>query len=205
MYNSFLIVGATGGTGKELISQLIALNKKVSIIVRNKTKAKTIFKEDYEKISNIIEIELGSGEAIQNEEIHKAIRETDCLISAIGTTFGQNSKRSDYDSIKELIEICEIENVKKFIFVTSLYITRPYSFVALMLNNIIPFVLGWKALAENKLRMSKLNYLIVRPGQLTNKIIDESNFKSFYIIIKNKNLLGFFKEMKLMEKYLEIT
>lgn len=174
MYTNFLIVGATGNSGKELIRELLSLNKKVSIVVRNKTKAKTVLKEEYEKISNVIEVELGVGEAIQNQELAKAIRETDCLISALGTTFGQNSKTCDYDSIKELIEVSERENLKKFVFITSLYITRPLSFVAFMLNNLIPFVLGWKSLAENKLRMSKLNYMIVRPGQLTDKIDSES-------------------------------
>jgi putative NADH-flavin reductase len=174
MYNSFLVVGATGGSGKEIINQLLSLNKKVTIIVRNKTKAKTFLKQDYEKISNIIEVELGNGEAILNQELAKAIRETDCLISALGTTFGQNPKNCDYDSIKELIEISERENLKKFVFITSLYITRPLSFVAYLLNNVIPFVLGWKSLAENKLRKSKLDYMIVRPGELTNKIDNES-------------------------------
>ena len=33
---------------------------------------------------------------------------------------GQNPKISDYDSIKELIEIGEQEKLKKFVFVTSL-------------------------------------------------------------------------------------
>jgi len=175
MYKNFLVIGATGGSGKQIINELINSNKTVSIIVRNKTKAKSYLKDEYEKISNVIEVELGKGEALKNEELAKVLKETDCLISALGTKFGQNPKICDYESIKELIELSERENLKKFVFVTSLYITRPWTFVAFMLNNIIPFVLGWKALAENKLRMSKLNYMIVRPGQLVDKIDDESN------------------------------
>jgi len=31
MYNSFLVVGATGGSGKEIINQLLSLNKKVKL------------------------------------------------------------------------------------------------------------------------------------------------------------------------------
>jgi len=186
MYRNFLIAGATGGSGREIIKELISSNKNVSIIVRNKTKAKSFLKEDYEKITNVIEVELGIGEAIKNEELAKAIRETDCLISALGTTLGQNPKICDYESIKELIEISEKENLKKFVFITSLYITRPLSFVAFMLNNVIPFVLGWKSLAENKLRLSKLNYMIVRPGQLVDKVDFESKFnKDIYQMINN--------------------
>ncbi len=174
MYKKFLVVGATGGTGARLVNELLKAGKEVSIIARNQTKAKTVLKEDYEKLSNVIEVELGNGSALKNQELRKIISQTDCLISALGSTIGQNPKINDYNSIKELIEICENENVKKFVFITSLYITRPFTFVAFMLNNIIPYVLGWKALAENKLRLSKLNYMIVRPGQL----IDEVNAES---------------------------
>ncbi len=182
MYKNFLVVGATGGSGKQIINELINSNKNVSIIVRDKTKAKTYLKGEYDKISNVIEAELGKGEALKNEELAKIFKETDCLISTLGTPFGQNPQICDYESIKELIEISERENLKKFVFVTSLFITRPYSFVAFMLNNIIPFVLGWKSLAENKLRLSKLNYMIVRPGQLIDKVDDQSKLKLIYYI-----------------------
>ena len=174
MFTKFLVIGATGGTGIELVKFLIKSGKEVTILVKDTTKSKKVFKEEYEKISKVIEIELGLGKAINNEELKKSVRECDCLISTLGTSMGQNPKISDYDSIKELIEIGEQEKLKKFVFVTSLNITRPLTFVAWMLNNIIPFVLGWKALAENKLRLSKLNYMIVRPGQLVDKINSES-------------------------------
>lgn len=179
MYNNFLVVGATGATGVEIVRELLKNGKKVTILVRNKTKAKTVFKEVIEKISNVVEGELGLGESLKNNDLVKVFRETDCVISALGSTYGENPKINDYDSIKELIELSEQAEVKKFIFVTSLYITRPYTFVAYILNNIIPFVLGWKCLAENKLRLSKLNYMIIRPGQLLNKVDEESNYNLY--------------------------
>ena len=34
--------------------------------------------------------------------------------------------------------------------------------------------MGWKALAENRIRQSDLNYLIVRPGRLTNEKVEKT-------------------------------
>lgn len=177
MYSEYLIVGATGGTGTHIVNDLINQGKNVTLIVRDKTKAKEIFKENYEKIKEVLEAQLGIGYVLKNEQIKSAFQKCDCIISTIGSNTHSNPKINEYNSIKELIQLAEGENskIKKFVFVTSLYITRPYTFVAYLLNNIIPFVLGWKSLAENKLRLSKLNYMIVRPGGLTNEVKNESN------------------------------
>jgi hypothetical protein len=45
-------------------------------------------------------------------------------------------------------------------------VTKPYNFVSIILNFIVDNVLGWKLKAENYLRKSGLNYLILRPGAL---------------------------------------
>lgn len=176
-YNKYLIAGATGGTGRELVKQLISLNKQVAIIVRNKTKAREVFKDIYKKISDVIECNLGESQFkpyIKEEEnkVINALEGCDVLVSAIGSVRGQDPQISDYMTTTEMIRLCERTKDKfkgkPFVLVSSLYVERPYSFVAYFLNTLVPYVLGWKILAENKLRQSDLNYLIVRPGRLTN-------------------------------------
>ena len=174
-YSKYLIAGATGRTGIELVNRLIKQDKKVHIIVRNKTNAKQIFKESYEKIDKIIEVDLGKDvankEYLNNQDLKDSIEWCDVLVSAIGSSLGGDPQQSDYTSTVDLITLCEnSENKfigKIFVLVSSLFVTRPFSFPAIMLNYLIPYVLGWKALAENRIRHSDLNYLIVRPGQLT--------------------------------------
>ena len=51
--------------------------------------------------------------------------------------------------------------------VTSGLITRPTHPIAIFINTIAKNALGWKALSENYLRESGLNYIIVRPGGLS--------------------------------------
>jgi len=50
-----------------------------------------------------------------------------------------------------------------------MYITRPNSFVAFILNTIMGNALGYKMEAENAIRKSGLEYTIIRPGGLKGK------------------------------------
>jgi nucleoside-diphosphate-sugar epimerase len=176
--NKFLIVGATGGSGIELINLLISKGKSVAIVVRDKTKAKTIFKENYEKIHRVIECELGLSqlkceiEPVYNEDLLEGLNWCDVLISSLGTPYGQSPQQCYYMAVSDLLKHCQkAENKfsdKQIVYISTMYITRPNSFVAFILNSMISNVMGWKALAENRIRQSGLNYLIVRPGRLMN-------------------------------------
>jgi len=177
--SKYLIIGATGGTGKELVDKLVSEGKKVAILVRNKTKAKSVLKDKYEKIDNVIEYELGLSavrgevERKYNSELLNAIEWCDVLISTVGNVRGSDPQTSDYFATVELLDHCQKSESKfknkLFVLVTTLFITRPYHFISFILNWIMPYVLGWKALAENRVRQSGLNYLIVRPGGLTSR------------------------------------
>lgn len=177
-YNKFFIVGATGGCGVKLVNLLLAKGKKVSILVRNSTKAKTVFKENYEKLENVVEWELGKSqlrgdqEIKLNKDLMEAIEWCDVIVSALGPAIGADPQQVDYVSTVELINHCRNSknsfNGKVFVYISATHITRPYSPPVAILNYVFPYVYGWKALAENRLRQSGLNYLIVRPSRLTN-------------------------------------
>ena len=176
--NKFLVLGSTGGSGIELVNLLISKGKSVSIVVRNKTKAKTIFKENYEKIYQVIEYELGLSQIncevdpVYNQQFLEALNWCDVLISSLGTPYGQSPQQCDYMAVSDLLKHCKkADNQfmdKQIVYISTMYITRPYSFVAFFLNSLMSNVMGWKALAENLIRQSGINYLIVRPGGLTN-------------------------------------
>jgi putative NADH-flavin reductase len=183
----FLVVGATGGSGKMIVEALLAKNKKVAILVRNKTSAKTIFKEIYDRIDNVVEIELGTSQINckikpeYNDDLTQAVNWCDVIISALGVRYSGDPQKCDYFSIVELLDHCKqskdsFKN-KLFVYISTMYITRPYSFVAFFLNSLLYSVMGWKALAENRIRDSGLDYLIVRPGRLT----DSHEIKTVHI------------------------
>ena len=70
--------------------------------------------------------------------------------------------------------------------ISSLFITRPYNYVAFIINSILPYCYGWKALAENELRRSKLDYLIVRPGRLMDTSSSKDKSKVFEPVLFNQ-------------------
>ena len=175
--SNYLVVGATGGSGKAIVDSLLAKGKKVAILVRNKTTAKTFFKENYEKIDHVVEFELGLSQVMcqiepeYNQDLLKALDWCDVVVSSLGVRMRGDPQKSDYVAIVELLNHClqskDRFEKKLFVYISTMYITRPYSFVAFLLNSLMSTVMGWKALAENRIRDSGLNYLIVRPGRLT--------------------------------------
>ena len=72
----------------------------------------------------------------------------------------------DFELIKYLVDACTESGCRRFILVTSMYVTRPKSTAAYFLNNMVGNVLGCKLAGENYLRESGINYTIIRPGQL---------------------------------------
>ena len=59
-----------------------------------------------------------------------------------------------------------VPTVEKFIYISTIAITRPWSFISLLLNIYIKDVMSWKLETENYLRSSGLNHVIIRPGGL---------------------------------------
>lgn len=168
-YDKFLIIGATGRTGELVVKQLLEANKEVAICVRSKTKARGIFKNKIEDIKTVVEHELGYFK--ESKDLEAQVEWCDVLIDASAAPIGGNPQIADYDKTVELLAICKKFNLKKFVLISTARITKPYGYPALFLNFLISYVMGWKALAENKLRQSGLDYIIVRPGRLT----DEKN------------------------------
>jgi NAD(P)-dependent dehydrogenase (short-subunit alcohol dehydrogenase family) len=174
MYTKYLVIGATGGSGKELVHELLKQGHEVRIIVRSRARTVKALGDITDKLQ-IIECELGDDKANTNDGVREAVRWCDVLVSCLGSTVNSTHvQQSNYTAVVELIKLCEeikVDDLEdfKFVLMTSMFITRPYSIRAIVLNIVKPYVFGWKALAENKLRQSKLKYIIIRPGSLNNK------------------------------------
>jgi len=145
----FLVIGATGNSGIAIVNNLLTnAENKVQVVVRNTTKAKDTFKQSYEKIEKVIEFEFGKTE--DDTELLGCVQNCDYIISALGPRFNDNPLVSDYISTKKMIELSEKSpNLKKFIYISSMLVTRPYHPISFLLNTMVPYCLGYKALSEN--------------------------------------------------------
>ena len=156
-----LVAGATGGTGKLVVEQLIEQGYAVRAMSRTEAKGKKVLGED---------VNLVIADVTKPETLADAVAGVDFVISTIGTPIGaegpNNPENVDYKGVVALIDAAKTAGNKKFILVTSggtTWWTHP-------LNWFGDGVLTWKHKSELYLRDSGLNHVILRPaGGLTDE------------------------------------
>ena len=135
----------------------------VTAFVRNPEKVKT----SHERLS------IARGDVLDPESVESAVRGKDAVLSALGHKrwFIKTSILSD--GTKNVIAAMEKHGVKRFVCVTSLGIGDSRGRLGLFYTLfIIPFITWFyfrdKEKQERIIRESSLDWVIVRPGQLTN-------------------------------------
>ena len=177
-----IVFGGTGGVGYFITKYLLERNFKVRLVVRNIEKTKKVFKEDYEKFEKVFVIDylqetenyIKNGPKGIFKEVFQINKEDkiEFVFQATGNRkfFNERmTKKIDYILNKILIDKSKELNVNKFIFISAACITKRLHIVSILLNFFLGTVMGWKLMAENYLRESGLNYVIIRPGQLVDR------------------------------------
>lgn len=152
------VAGATGQTGIRIVTELVNRNITVSALVRDINKAKEILPN---------QVELVVGDVLNPSSYSQALANCNIVICATGATPSLDPTafyKVDYEGSKKLIDSAKENNIDKFIFVTSLCVSRLFHPL-----NLFGLVLFWKKQAENYLINSDLNYTIVRPAGLKNE------------------------------------
>ncbi len=184
MDKNYLVVGATGKTGRLIVQKLIDRGDKPRILVRNQTLAETLF-------GNLVDIY--RGDVRQLESLLPAMESVDTVISAIGarTPVGKNCpKRVDFQGVANLVQAARASDVNRFVLISSISVTQPNHPM-----NYFGKILDWKLEGENALRKSGLGYAIIRPGGL----INTSNEQNILIFDQGDKILGTISRMNLAE------
>jgi uncharacterized protein YbjT (DUF2867 family) len=153
-----LVAGATGGTGSEIVKQLLASGYRVRAFVRNEEKARASLGDD---------IEYAVGDVRERATIDAALDGVNGLISAIGAGRGDPDNGPefvDYGGVKNMAEAAAAAELRQFVLVSSMGVTHEDHVLNKMFNNI----LKWKFKGEEALRNSGVPYTIIRPGGLVN-------------------------------------
>jgi uncharacterized protein YbjT (DUF2867 family) len=154
-----LVVGATGGTGQQIVLQLQEQGYGVRALVRDATSAT-------EKLGP--DVELVVADVRDPESLVPAFDGITRVISSIGSSEkeGPNSPEFvDYGGTKNLIAAAVNARAEQFVFVSSMGVTHEDH----VLNRIFGNVLIWKMKAEDYLRASGIAYTVIRPGGLHDK------------------------------------
>ncbi|WP_101759031.1 SDR family oxidoreductase [Oceanicoccus sp. KOV_DT_Chl] len=157
--STVLVAGATGGTGRLVVTELLAADYHVVAMARNGDKAKQLFSDYLDK-----GVTIAVADVTEPETLPAIFAQVDYVISTLGTAIGSegdnNPETVDYQGTVELIEQAKYHSIKKFILITSGGTTwwlHP-------LNWFGDDVLKWKHKSELYLRDSGINHVIIRPA-----------------------------------------
>ena len=161
-----LILGATGGTGLQLLAQALAQSHTVTAFVRNPAALAVHYPKPLPNLRII------TGDILKRDTIDAAISGQDAVISALGIkVLGVNTIMSD--GTRNVVNSMQQCGVKRLIVETSIGVGDSKSQMTFLFGKIIlPFVLknmfADKEVQEQVIMQSGLDWTIVRPGMLTN-------------------------------------
>lgn len=147
-----LVAGANGTTGRIIIDLLKKSKDYSPIAMVRKQNQKDHFEK--EMVSTVL--------ADLEEDLSHAMKNVDKVIFAAGSK-GKNVIGIDQEGAKRLIDAAKGAGVKKFVMLSSMGADDP------SISDNLEDYLKAKQNADNHLKVSGLNYSIVRPGSLTDK------------------------------------
>ena len=159
---NLLIVGATGGTGRQLVGQALERGHRVTALVRKEPSGKP-----RPRLIAVL------GNVLDPSSLDRAARGQDAVLSALGHKQWFRPTRILSEGTRNLIEAMRRHGVRRFVCETALGISDAWWQMGLYYTLFVrPFILPlyfWdKTRQEAIIRASDLDWTIVRPGALTN-------------------------------------
>lgn len=161
---NLLIIGATGGTGKELVKQALEKDYKVTAFVRNPAKLKIENKN----------LKITTGDILDKESLEKAVQGQDVILCALGHKKWFRPTSILSEGTRNIITAMRKNNVRRFICETSLGVGDSFGRMGLYYTLFtIPIILQFyfwdKCRQEKIIRASSLDWTIIQPGALNNR------------------------------------
>ena len=196
---NILLLGATGFSGKEVLSELLSKNHKLTIITRNKSSVDS-------KDENLTILE---GNVLDENLISKAVQNQDAVINCIGIGGKGNAKPNSLvsDATRILVNSMERYNVKRLICMSNVGAGDSMQFQPWIFSKVVlPYFMKWlKVIIDDKNIMepivmnSKLDWTILRFPNIVDKppkgkITTSFDGKGLKMSITNKDLAQFMVE-----------
>jgi putative NADH-flavin reductase len=155
------IFGATGRTGQQLVVQSVELGHSVTVFVRNPAKLSA-----YRSRLTVIQ-----GDVLDSKKVDDAVKEQDAVLSALGSpTLKKNNVLST--GTKNILESMMAHGVHRLVCESSLGVgdsrEQPgFLFRWFFLPLVLKHAFADKEVQERYIRESAVDWIIVRPGYLT--------------------------------------
>lgn len=158
-----LIVGATGGTGRQLVVQALEQGYAVTALVRDPSRLHV----DHPRLTVV------QGDVLDAGSVEAAMRDQEAVVSALGHKQFFRPTRILSEGTRNILKAMETHGVPRFVCETSLGIGDSAGRMGLyytlfVIPVILPFYYWDKTRQERAITGSKVEWVIVRPGMLTN-------------------------------------
>jgi putative NADH-flavin reductase len=156
-----LIVGATGGTGRQLVAQAIERGHDVTALVRNPAALDIVHPR----------LRILRGDVLDPASLNEAAKGQDAVVCALGHRHYFPPNRILSEGTRNVINAAQSQGVSRLVVETALGLGDSagrlglfYTFFVIPV--IIPFYFWDKTRQERLVAQSRLNWIIVRPGAL---------------------------------------
>jgi putative NADH-flavin reductase len=158
-----IVFGATGGTGREIVKQALERGHDVTAFVRNP--AKLGF--SHERLS------VARGDVMDATSVHAAMPGHDVVLVAIGHRHYLGPSHVLSRGTQNIVDAMKTHFVRRLVCETSLGVSDSFGLLGLyytlfVIPVILPFYWFDKERQEKLVKASNVEWVIVRPGQLTN-------------------------------------
>jgi putative NADH-flavin reductase len=158
-----LIVGATGGTGHELVAQALERGYSVTALVREPSKLRLEHPQ----------LKVFQGDVLDRASVEAAMRGQEAVVCALGHKRYFGPTRILSEGTRNVLRAMESDGASRLVCETSLGIGNSagrmglyYTFFVVPL--ILPFYFWDKTRQERLIAESRVEWVIVRPGALKN-------------------------------------
>ena len=158
-----LVLGATGGTGHEVVSQAVQQGHEVTVLVRDPKRLKATSDRVQVLTGSVTEDGAAFAAAVRGQEV---------VISALGRGMSLKAQGFMAESMPAIIRAMEAEGVRRLIFTSAYGVGVTWRDVPWLGKIVITVFLrnlyADKARGETALERSALDWTLVYPVQLTN-------------------------------------
>lgn len=159
-----LIVGATGGTGRELVRQALERGHEVAAFVREPKR----LGREHERL------EVVPGNVLDAAAVERAVAGREAVLSALGHKRWLYPTRILSEGTRNVVRAMETHGVRRFVCETALGIADAWwrlglSYTLFVRPVVLPFYFHDKVRQERIVRSSDLDWILVRPGILNDR------------------------------------
>ena len=153
--------GASGGTGKSVVDRALAGHQVVAV-ARN-----------LQTVTPRLGLVVVKGDVLDPRSVKNALTGADAVICTVGPKSNSKPGTLISEGVRNILDACRDQHVRRFVFESGIMVSEGKelsligSFAAWVFRVIYPDLYADKVRAEETIKMTKMEWVIVRPGALS--------------------------------------